>query len=213
MVAIAKQDRSRRSSSAWQDLFVTMLPAIRLSARISFRHLPPELREECIQEAVCNACCAVARLAELGKLEMAYAGPLANYAVAQVRDGRKVGGHLNCRDVMSLHCQRRKSVAVERLDHFDREENAWREAVIEDTRTAPVPDIVGFRIDFADWLARMSRRKRRIAESLAVGHRTGEVANKFHVSAGRVAQIRKELFDSWQMFQHETEPEECTAAA
>jgi hypothetical protein len=213
MVAIAKQDRSRRSSTAWQDLFLTMLPAIRRHARFSFRHLPPELCDECIQEAICNACCAVSRLADLDKLDLAYAAPLAKYAVAQVRDGRKVGGHLNCRDVMSPHCQRRKNVAVERLDHFDRNENAWREAVIQDTRTAPVPDIVSFRIDFGDWLAWMSRRKRRIAESLAVGNRTGEVARKFHVSPGRVAQMRTEFSKSWRAFQHETEPEDCSAAA
>ncbi len=32
-------------------------------------------------------------------------------------------------------------VAAGRLDHFDEEENAWAEAVVEDTRTATVPDV------------------------------------------------------------------------
>ena len=211
MVAFTKRNRSRNSSSAWQDLFLTMLPAIQRHARLRFRHLPPELREECIQEAICNACCAVARLAELNKLDLAYACPLAYYAVAQVRDGRKVGSRLSCKDVMSPYCQRLKHISVERLDRFNQVENSWREAVIQDTRTAPVPDIVSFRIDFSDFLAQLPRRKRRVAESLALGHRTGDVAKKFHVSDGRVAQIRKELFHAWQKFQHESE--DCPAAA
>ena len=205
MVAFTRQNRFRRSSSTWQDRFITMLPAIRQHASICFRQLPAELRAECIQETICNACCAVARLAELGKLDLAYACPLANYAVAQVKAGRKVGGHLDCHDVLSPYCQRQKNISVERLDYFDREENAWQEAVVQDTRTAPVADIVSFRIDFSDWLARLPRRKRRFAESLAMGHRTGDVAKRFHVTAGRVAQLRKELFRLWQAFQQETE--------
>jgi hypothetical protein len=155
----------------------------------------------------------MARLAELGKLDLAYAGPLANYAVAQVWGGRKVGSRLNCGDVMSPYCQRLKNVVVERFDHFDREENAWQEAVIQDTRTAPVPNIVSFRMDFRNWLAKLPQRKRRIAESLAVGNRTGEVAKKFNVSDGRVAQMRTEFLESWKAFQHETETEDCSATA
>jgi hypothetical protein len=203
MVAIAKQNRFRRTSTAWQDLFLTMLPAIRRYARLCFRRLPIELREEYIQEALCNVCVAIARLADQGKLDLAYPCPLAHYAVAQVKSGRKVGGHLNCRDVLSPYCQRLKNVAIERLDHFDREENGWLEAVIQDTRTAPVPDIVSFRMDFGDWLSRLPWRKRLIAESLAVGNRTGEVADRFHVSAGRIAQLRNEFYQSWRALQQE----------
>jgi hypothetical protein len=128
---------------------------------------------------------------------LAYPGPLAIFAIKQVKEGRKVGGHLNCHDVLSPYCQWRKKLEVERLDQFDPEENAWQAAVVQDTRTAPVPDIVSFRIDFSNWLAGMPRRKRRVAESLALGHRTGEVAKRFHVTAGRIAQLRKEFYQSW----------------
>ena len=89
---------------------------------------------------------------------------------------------------------------MERLDRFDEEENAWKEAVIQDTRTAPVPDIVAFRCDFSQWLASLSQRDRRIAESLAIGNRTGDVAKRFDVSAGRVSQLRRELAESWRAF-------------
>jgi hypothetical protein len=85
-----------------------MLPLIRQHARIAFRHLRAEAREEAVQGVVCNACDAIARLAELGKLDVAYATALARYGVAQVKDGRMTGGHLNCKDVSSSYCQRQK---------------------------------------------------------------------------------------------------------
>jgi hypothetical protein len=191
----------------WHELFLRMLPAIRQHARISFRHLAPERREDCIEEAICNACCAVARLAELNKLDLCYASVLGRFAVAQVRDGRKVGCKLNVRDVLSRYCQKRKGIVVERLDRFDDEENQWQEAVVEDTRTSTVPDIVSFRVDFADWLANLTRRDRRIAESLAIGNRTSDVAKRFDVSAGRISQLRRELAASWREFTGETPPD------
>ena len=203
MVTFAKQARTPGVKPAWQDLFLQMLPAIRRRAQIAFRHLPIEQREECVQEAVCNACRAVARLAELGKLELVYPSVLASYAVAQVKGGRKVGGHLNCHDILSPYCQKLKRINVQRLDRFDDQEDAWQEAVVQDTRTAPVSEIVSFRMDFSDWLKSLPRRKRLIAKSLALGNRTGEVAEKFDLTPGRVAQLRKEFSESWQAFQGE----------
>jgi hypothetical protein len=154
------------------------LPAIVTHARIAFRHLDPEAKEEAVQEVICNVCRAVARLAELGKLDLAYPSVLASFACSQVKDGRKVGCPLNINDVLSPYCQQRKDVKVESIDHFDDEENGWREAVIVDTRSSPVPDVVAFRCDFSDWLASLPRRDCHIAESLAVGNRTSEVARR-----------------------------------
>jgi hypothetical protein len=122
---------------AWHTVFLRMLPAIRQHARFRFRHLDPESREECIQEVLCNVCCAVARLAELNKLDRCHASAMARFAVAQVKDGRRVGGRLNCEDISSLYCQRRKGVVIERLYHFHVEENAWEEIVVEDRNATP----------------------------------------------------------------------------
>ena len=166
MVSIAGEARPRRPVPHWHKAFLAMLPQIIGHARVSFRHLKPEARAEAVQEVVCNALKAFVRLVERGKADSAYPSPLARYAVAQVCGGRKVGCKLNVRDVLSPYCQRQKNVIVERLDHFDEEENAWAEAVVEDTRTAPVADIVAFRIDFAAWLRCLPRRNRRIAEFL-----------------------------------------------
>ena len=193
-----------KSTPAWHELFVRMLPAIRQHARISFRHLAPDSREDCIEEAICNACCAVTRLAELNKLDLCYASPLARYAVAQVKDNRRVGCRLNIKDVLSPYCQRRKKITVEHLDKFDETEGCWLGAIVEDDRT-PVPDQVAFRCDFPAWLDSLPRRDRRIAEAPSVGHRTSDVARRFNVSAGRVSQLRRELAASWQEFTDEAD--------
>ena len=52
MVAIAKRNRSRKSVPAWHSLFSAMLPRIIAHARISFRHLRAEAREDAAAECV-----------------------------------------------------------------------------------------------------------------------------------------------------------------
>jgi FixJ family two-component response regulator len=66
-----------------------------------------------------------------------------------------------------------------------------------------VSDQAGFRIDFPAWLSRLSPRDRQVAEALALGHTNGDVARRFGVSSGRVAQLRRELHDSWREFHGE----------
>jgi hypothetical protein len=205
MIRIA--DRFLPDPPAWHKGFLAMLPAILKHARIAFRCLRPEARHEAVQEVVCNAMAAYAALVERGKVALAYPSVLARFAVAQTRDHRKVGGHLNCRDVSSPYCQRLKGIVVERLDRFDEEENAWTEAVVED-RTAGPAEIARTRIDFNAWLKHLPRRNRRIAEALAAGQNTGDVAERFNVSAGRISQLRRELHRSWQEFLGEAPPPE-----
>ena len=71
---------------------------------------------------------------------------------------------MNVRDVLSPYARMRKGIVVERLDRFDRSDGEWRECVLEDHQT-PVFDQVQFRIDFPDWLSRLSGRDRRLALS------------------------------------------------
>jgi len=200
MIAPLKRPRSQASVPAWHAGFLAMLPVIHAYARGAFAHLNPEARQDMIQEVVANALVAFVRLYQQGRVALAYPTVLARYGVAQVRDGRRVGAKLNIKDPLSRYCQKRKGVVVERLDVFDEEENAWAEAVVQDTRTATVPDIVAFRCDFADWLASLCRRDRRIAESLAIGNRTSDVAKRFDVSPGRISQLRRGLAGSWREF-------------
>jgi len=200
MKTSAKPIRCKKSPPAWHDAFVAMIPAIQTHARIAFRRLNVEAREEAIQEVVCNACCAYARLVELKKTELAYPSTLAMFGVAQTKDGRKVGGKLNCCDVLSEYCQQKKKLLIERLDQFDSEAHAWEEILVEDRHAGPAETAIT-RIDFATWLQLLPRRLRKIATFLANGETTGTAAKKFRMSKGRISQIRKELFLAWHRFQ------------
>ena len=145
-------------------------------ARGAFGHLKADLRQDLIQEVIANCMVAYVRLFEKGKVALAYPTVLTRFAIAQVRDHRRVGAKLNVKDVLSGYCQKRKRVVIERLDKFDEEENAWMDAVVQDTRSAPVSEIVAFRCDFAEWLK--SLRRRELAESWRafVGDEPGEAA-------------------------------------
>jgi len=200
MSASVTQRCSPKPVPRWHAGFLAMLPIIRQCAREAFARRDPESQQDLVHEVVVNALVAYVRLFQRGRVALAYPTVLARYGIAQVQEGRRVGNRLNVQDISSNYCQRRKGVTVERLDHFDAEENAWREAVLQDTRSAPVPETVAFRCDFADWLKRMPTRNRRIAGFLALGNRTGEAARKFQISEGRVSQLRRELARSWAKF-------------
>ena len=199
---ICSASRPRRNACHWQIRFLAMLPAIEAQARFAFRRLDPEAREDAIQETIANALVAFVRLVQREKTNVAFPTALVRFAVAQIHDGRRVGNRLNVRDVLSPYAQQQKGIRVERLDRFDEEDNEWVEAVVEDDRT-PIPDQVAFRCDFPAWLERLSRRNRRIAEALAVGHTTSAEARRFRVSPGRISQLRRDLQRSWQEFQGE----------
>ena len=134
---------------AWHPTFLEMLPAIQRHARISFRHLDAEAREDLVQEVIANSLVAFLRLFSLGKAELAYPSVLARYGVAQAREGRRVGGHLNVNDVMSRYAQRRRGFTVEWLDDM----------VPEDRRATPA-EVPTARIAIRAWLATLSRRHR-----------------------------------------------------
>jgi hypothetical protein len=176
-----------------------MLPRIRLHARIAFRGLDPDARQEAVQDVECNAWKAFVALVERGKADLAYAMPLAKYGVRQYRDHRRVGAKLNVLDVLSPYCQNRKHLTVERLDKFDHDENKWQEVLVEDRHAGPA-DVVCTKLDFAAYLRSLPLRLRRIAKFLAKGETTTATAEKFHVSAGRISQMRRELKALWQHF-------------
>ena len=194
----------------WHRQFLAMLPQITTAAKIAFRNLKPEARAEAVQEVVCNALQAFVRLVQLKKTSIAYPSVLARYGVRQTRDGRKVGGHRNVKDVSSSYCQRLKDVVLERLDHYDPEEAAWCEVLVEDRHAGPA-DIACTRIDFEEWLKSLPCRYRRLALYLSLGNRTSDAAKRFRVSAGRISQYRVSLAKSWHRFVGD-DPGPATAA-
>jgi hypothetical protein len=211
MIAISKK---QRTPAAWHTAFEAMLPKIRRHARRAFWGLCSETRDDLVEEVIANACVAYGRLVELGKSELAYASPLAAFAIRQVRQGRRVGSRLRIRDVSSAYAQRRHCFAVERLDQYDASNREWREVLVED-RTATPADIACFKIDFESWLRRLTVRRRRIAMVLASGEQTTTAARQFDLTAGRISQLRNELRASWAAFQGDapaTAARGCSAA-
>jgi hypothetical protein len=146
MVAPNKR-RPVKFAAPWHSGFLAMLPTIRSYAQGAFAHLNPDLRQDLTQEVIANCLVAYVRLFRQGRVALAFPTVLAKYAVAQVNDGRKVGNRLNINEVLSPYAQKRRGITVERLDHFDEEENAWREAVVQDTRSTPVPEIAAAAAD------------------------------------------------------------------
>ena len=219
MIAFARPARPKtvapskpigQAQSAWQAGFLALLPDIRRQVRFAFRQLSGERREEAVQEAIANALVAYRRLAELGKTDLAFASPLARYAVRQVCEGRQIACPLNRWEVLSRYAQRKGGFEVSRLHQPDETEGTWKELLVEDRRCTPA-DLAASRLDFDAWWRRLPRRQRRIAAALAAGSTTGETARRFRVTAGRISQLRRELAQNWREFTGEPEPASARA--
>ena len=180
--------------------FLALLPQIRQQAMFAFRGLRAEAREELTEEVVANAFCAFAQLVRRGKAALAYATPLAQFAIRQVRAGRRVGGRLNVHDIMSPHARCAHSLTIERLEQRDDRTGAWNQLLVEDHRAGPA-ETAAARIDVAAWFRALPKRNRRIAQALALGEQTAAVARQFGVSPGRISQLRVDFRRSWEQFQ------------
>ena len=177
----------------WHSQFLAMLPAIITHAKIAFRQVRGQDRQDKIQETVANALVAFRRLVQLKKTDLAYPSVLARYAVAQIKDGRLVGGKMNCRDVSVPYCQRVKGVVMERLDRYDADErmlagDPHSRQDLHARRTGRQPYRRAGVVHVA-----ASPRTGAVAEFLAAGQTTTAAARKFKVSAGRISQLRREL--------------------
>jgi hypothetical protein len=204
MSGILVEDRVSHSVAGWHDEFLkNVLPAVEAVARIRFRCLPACEFEESMAESVATAVIFFVRLIKQGKNPTAFAGRLGQVAVLRVLAGRLTSTSDNSKDVLSRYARLRRGFAIHSLDapqHSARGE--WQEIVVEDGKTTPA-EIAASRIDFGAWLAGMTSRRRAIAELLAAGYRTEEVAQKFSLSPARISQLRREFEASWLEFQRE----------
>jgi hypothetical protein len=185
-------------SSLGQAGFLAILPAIETHARIWFRFLPADLREERIANAVALAYMGYHSLARRNRLNQAYAGALASFAVRATRSGRVAGSGQNSKDVLSRLAQQRHGFTTLNLGRQSLP--VWRQVARVDPHVDPAEQAI-FNLDFASWLRTLSRRLRRIVGMLAAGWRTGEVARRFRLSAGRISHFRRILEESWLRFQ------------
>ena len=202
MIAPAKPRRRQSHVRRITDRFLTMLPAIREQVRLAFRGERPERRQELIAEVVANCWKAYVRLIDRGMHDVIYVTPLAQFAIRQTRDGRRVGGRVSAKDIGSQHAQRRHGFTVETLDCRDQESGDWLEVLIEDRHAGPA-ETAAARIDVGDWFAQLPSRQRRIAATLASGESATNTARKYSVSGARISQLRREFERSWSEFQGE----------
>ena len=180
--------------TAQDPVFAQFMPRVEGHARLTFRKDTPERKEDHVQEAVAIAWVAYQRLVSRGQGDRAFAGPLAGYAVRQVRVGRHAGNPQDsARDVLSGNAQRKHRFATATFGAADT-------LRLEDRRVS-IADHVAFVIDFSEWMARQNRRHRRLLGWLAAGEKPGVVAGRLGVSPARVSQIREKCRVSWEAFQ------------
>jgi hypothetical protein len=129
---------------------------------------------------------------------------LASFAVRAVQAGRRVLGSESSRDVLSVTAKLRHGIKVFRLPvNGSLAINGWQEALADNLRTPP-DEQAAFRLDFPAWLATRTNRDRHVIADLAVGERTGDVARKYGLSAGRISQLRRAFCEDWARFCGET---------
>jgi hypothetical protein len=176
-----------------------MMPVIEQQALTTFRDMDADAKEDAVSEVVANAMCAYRRLHERGELQRAFASALTRYAIRQFFDGRRTGTSQCSRDVYSARAKKTAGYEIFSLGAPSDQVGEWLECLIDDNGE-PVPDQVVFLMDFPRWLVSQTPRNRRIAERLALGCSTSEVANEFRTSPSRVSQLRRELSESWDRF-------------
>jgi hypothetical protein len=177
-----------------------MLPSIHEQANYAFRKMRPEPKEDAVAEVTCAACAAFARLVAQGKAHVACPSSLTRFAIRQFRAGRRLGCKLNVKDVSSNHCRFQKHITLDRLDRRNRGTGEWEELLIEDRHAGPAATAAA-RIDVRDWFQRMRPRDRQIAQALAVGERTRDVARRFRILPSRVSNKRLAFRRDWEEFQ------------
>jgi hypothetical protein len=198
-------------AAALQAAFLQILPCIVKHAHIYFRDVRcPHRHEDAVAETTAIAWKWFVRLAQRGKDVSQFPAAFAAYAARAARSGRRVCGQERSKDALSPRAQQRHGFAVSPLPAASSPYgNVFDEALHDNTRT-PVPEQVGFRLDFPAWRLGHSDRDRRLIDDLMTGERPGEVAKRYGLTPGRVSQLRRALHHDWLAFCDEV-PERCSA--
>jgi hypothetical protein len=183
------------------DLVASVLPRVLSHGRVCFRGLPcPHRQEEAIAEMIGLAWQWHLRLAEKSEDATRFPTALATYAAQAVRSGCRLIGQERTQDVLSPLAQQRHRFTVRRLPDFESlSDNLLTEALADNTQSPP-DAIACFKLDFTAWLARLTKRNRRIALDLLIGERPLAVAGKYGLSAARISQLRRAFCQNWQAF-------------
>ena len=114
--------------------------------------------------------------------------------VAQARHHFRVEGlpHTTARGHDSLYADPH---GQDRLDALEER--------LRDNAVTPPAEQAAFRIDYPRWLSGLGERNRKIAEDMAMGETTLELARKYPLSQGRISQLRREFHADWLRFHGE----------
>jgi hypothetical protein len=210
MNTIVREAGNTSTNPVWHEQFLNhILPVVEDLARTRFRNLPRSEQEESTAEAIAGALISFVSLVRRGRDPREFAIRLAQFALFRVRAGRLAASPDRSQDIMARLCRQKHGFAVHSLDAGESRDVGrgqshpdWRDLVLERRGSTPA-EVAILRLDFRAWLGRMNHRRRQIAETLAVGYQTGEVARQFRLSAARISQIRRELEADWGEFQRE----------
>jgi len=181
--------------------FLAALPIVLKVARFRFRRVPcSDTREDCICETVALCWVWYIRLVRKGRNPAAFIATPAKYGATAVISGRRVCGQEKANYLLSRRCQRRREFTVWALSETATMTGDMIEQAMRDNTRTPVLDQVQFRCDFPAWKERLTVLKQQIVDRLALGHRTKDLAQEFGLSAGRISQLRKELFTDYLLF-------------
>jgi len=183
------------------DRFMTMEPYIRQYARRSFSDYHVDRREEAEQAVLVLALQMTHNLAGNGRLQEAYATPIARFAVRKYWEGRTGGVPSNSTDVMAEHCQH---LGRSKIKHYGIAHNIAdtfeSEATALDARY-PVHRTVQFRMDFFEgWFRQQTPKHQRIISLLATGESPSNVARICGLSPAYICYSQKRYKASWQEF-------------
>jgi hypothetical protein len=157
-------------------------------------------REDRVAEAVALAWRWFLSLAQRGRDGADFPIALASLAVRAVRSGRRLCCQERSGDVLSPLAQRRRGFAVRSIPDGSALLGNVFDLALWDNRQTPLPEQVCFRLDFPAWLVTRSERDRRLVEDLMLRERTGDVAGKYGLTAGRVSPLRRDFLLDWTRF-------------
>ena len=180
-----------------------ILPKVQRHAFFTFWGMKDFNRfEDRVQETLCLCWKWTCRLWEQGKDARAFPTALARFATRHVKGGRSlVGGKAGRNDALSPLAHAIHGFIAQSLAEHENTASAasWMERLV-DQPGSRVAELAAFRIDFPAWLQRLSGRDRGMAEEMARGETTRDLASRFGVSPGRVSQLRRDFREDWRGF-------------
>ncbi len=181
--------------------FEQALPRIVTRANVSFRFVRcSHQKSEYIAEVVALSWIWWQRLRHAGKNPATFVSTLAGYAARAVAGGRRLCRAEAANDALSRRAQCRHGFTTVPIQTSGNASlDSFRDAIKGNTRT-PVFEQAAFRCDFPIWLATLSDRDRSLVGDLMQRERTGALARKYGLTAGRISQLRRQFHLDWTAF-------------